>query len=1125
MKGLKNAKPKRIVQNLILSVFFLTIGIGVAGARSGDSQTIPEAQQQSKTRITGSVVDPAGEPVVGANVVEKGVTANGTITDLNGKFTLQTNRPNATLTISYIGYITQEVVVSGDAVDVVLEEDLLSLGEVVVTALGMTRESKKLGYAATVISADDLVKSGSPNVTAALYGKASGVRVQSTQGGAAGGVSINVRGLSSINGNTQPLIILNGVPIRNGNSTTKGDNNTIDYATLGSGDRIRSNGLMDINPEDIDQMTILKGAAATALYGSEAANGAIVITSKRAKGVGVTVDVNAAVAANMVAYVPAIQTKYGPGAGYGAWTQEQIANNGMIKDGATGKFYPQYSNYQWGSPYDGREVLYVDGSTRPYSPISTKPWEDMYRTGTNQIYNIAVNQGGEHSTTRFSYTFVDEVPNALSSNYQKHNFNVVGNLKFNDKLSLDYTANYIAQHFENRAQASIGLYNSWANMFASFLDIPLMKKMYKTSLGYKNNDLGVGLTPDEAFKYGSDSFVHGVRQTLWDIYDKTSDELEQRLVGSVAPQWKITPWLTARGRVATDYTTSKITGVNYAEFPNSASTSEGSGGYNTMTKYYQVNYGDIMLMFEKQLNDNWGLTANVGWQGRAETMNSLYLGTNRGLSVEGLYIINNSYNAVEINEHTEKKMELLKTAWVGAIGVSYGDFLFLDVTGRQEKSSTLPRDTRNYFYPSASASFLFADAFKDQMPSWYNFGKLRVAYGIVGNAPDAYAANVAYSINSAPGWSYGQIPRALGNEKLKPETTKEFEVGLESRFFNNRVGFEVSYYNRQITDMLLKTDLAPSSGNETMWVNSGTMENKGVELSLYGTPISTKDITWEVRTNISFNRNKINQLVEGINFIQTGDFAGSIGKNHSYVGRPMGDYVTYINQVVEDGPFKGRKIVNTDGNYLMTKELSIVGNAMPDAIGGLGTSLSYKNFSLDLMTDFRIGGYIFNEPYHYTMSAGVAPDTEHREGDGFYEYEYSNGLKKQTGIILDGVVSDGNGGWTENKQTIAYEDFIQTTYDWSHGGEPNRTLSLSKNTWWKLREISLSYTFKKDLIRHAALRNLTLSVFGRNLFYFYKAIPNYDPETSNSTNWKDQLTIGASAAPTRTVGVSLRASF
>jgi TonB-dependent SusC/RagA subfamily outer membrane receptor len=284
---------------------------------------------QGGKQVTGKVVDLESEPLIGVTVAEKG-TNNGTVTNADGQYSLNVE-PQAVLEFSYIGFKKQSVTVGDkNKIDIVLEDDTEELGEVVVTAMGITKDAKKLGYAATVISAGDLVKGGSANLGTALYGKASGVRIQSTQGGAAGGVSINVRGLSSINGNTQPLVILNGVPIRNGNASRKGDNNTTDFATLGSGDRVRSNGLVDINPEDIDQLTILKGAAATALYGSEAANGAIVITSKKAKGSGVTVDVNASVQANMVAYVPAIQTKYGPGGGYNSWTKEQIDRKSVV---------------------------------------------------------------------------------------------------------------------------------------------------------------------------------------------------------------------------------------------------------------------------------------------------------------------------------------------------------------------------------------------------------------------------------------------------------------------------------------------------------------------------------------------------------------------------------------------------------------------------------------------------------------------------------------------------------------------------------------------------------------------------------------------------------------------------
>ena len=1074
----------------------------------------------AQNRVTGVVKDNIG-PLAGASVVEQG-TKNGVVTDQNGNFTISV-KPGATLEIACLGYVTQLIPVGNRSqFDITLEEDKEMLDEVVVTALGIAKESKKLGYSVATIKADELVSKGSTNLATALYGKASGVRIQNTQGGAVAGVSITVRGLSSINGNTQPLVILNGVPIRNGNSGSS-NSTSMDYGSIGIDGGVRANGLVDINPEDIEELTILKGAAATALYGSEAANGAIVITSKKAKGSGVTIDFNASYQLNMVAYVPDIQTKYGPGTGYGDWTNEMISNNGFRVDATTGKLYPAYSNYQWGPAYDGREVLYVDGSTRAYSPISSKPWTELFRNGSDQVYNFAINQSSDNATTRFSYTYLNELPNALSGSFDKHNFNVVGTLRYNDNLFLDYTANYITQHIVNRSQASISIYGGYNNMFGAFLDVPLIKKMYKTSLGYKNNDMGVGPTPDEAFKYGSDGFVYGVRELLWNINEHHSDELEQRLIGSVAPTWKIAPWLTAKVRVATDFTTSKTTNTSNSAFPSSASSNSSSGGYSTLSKSYQVLYGDAMLMFDKKITDKIGLTATAGWQARSENMHSMNFGTRDGLMIENLFMIGNSYRTIDINNNNETKMQLLKTAFLGTLGFSYSDYLFLELTGRQEKSSTLPRHSRSYFYPSASLSFLFTDAF--DMPSWYDYGKVRASYGIVGNAPEAYAANMAYSFGSGPGWSYNQVPANLGNDNLRPEKTQEFEVGIESKFFNNRLGFEVTYYNKKISDMLLRTELAPSSGSSTMWVNSGEMRNKGLEVSGHVTPLLSRDYSLDINTNLGFNRNEILSLVEGINFIETADYAKT-GKNYSYVGRPMGDFYTAANKVVEDGPYKGRNIVNNDGNYVMTSDYVLAGNAMPKVVGGLGLSATYKGFGIDVMTDFRFGGYIANNCYRYTMTTGVNPDTENREGEGFYPYTYKNGVTAKTGIILDGVVSDGNGGWKENDKVIAYEDYITSKTAWGIApGVPNGTYDFFKNNWWKLREISLSYNFTRNVIKSDFVKNLTLSVYGRNLFYFYKSIPNYDPETSSGTDWKSQLEIGGSASPTRSVGVSLRATF
>jgi TonB-linked SusC/RagA family outer membrane protein len=1072
--------------------------------------------------VTGVTSDESDELLAGVTVAVKGTSA-GVMSDTDGKYSIAVPNSNAVLIFSYVGYEQQEIVVGSQTVINVVLKSSTELDEVVVTALGLTREAKKLGYAITTISAKELTKAGATNFASALYGKASGVRIQSMQGGVASGVSINVRGLSSLEGNTQPLVILNGVPIRNGNA---GDDKK-DFGTIGNNtNRVRSNGLVDINPEDIETLSILKGAAATALYGSEAANGAILITSKKAKGRGTTVDANITLQSNMVAYVPAIQTEYGPGASTGSLNEYQKENgrftsytapNGQVQP------IPDYnSQSSWGPRFDGRQVVYWDGKARAYSPISKDPWKEVFRTGFDQVYNIAVNHGGDNSATRFSYTYMDEVPNIESGSFSKHNINVVGNLKFNDRLSLDYTGNFISQKFHNRAINSINLYSSSSNMFQAFMDVPLIKQMYQTSLGYKNNDRGVGLTPDEAFQVPAEGQVNGLRNLLWDVYHHNSDETSTRFLGSFAPTWKITDYLTARGRVSTDFTFDKYENRHDSEFPSSASQSESSGEYSTTSKYYSIVYGDALLMFDKKLTDDFGLTASVGWQGRTEKMNVMSIGTNGGLAVENVFLLTNSYRAVEMNEDRERKMELLKTAYLGTLGLSYGDYLFLDATARSEKSSTLPKNSRTFFYPSVSASFLFSEAF--DVPSWLKYGKLRLSYGIVGNAPEAYAANFAYTLGSAPGWNYNQVPATLGNTALKPETTKEFEVGLESKLLDNRLGFEVSYYNRDITDMLIPLGLPPSSGAEKIWLNAGAMTNKGVEVSLYGTPVQTKDFSLELRSNLGFNRNEVTTLVEGVDFLEASSYSGNLGYVRSFIGNSMGDFVTYVSRTAPDGS----PIINSNGYYEMKSAPEVVANGMPKMVGGLGATFSYKNVFLDVMTDFRVGGYVYNECYQYTMMHGVAPETANREGEGFLSYTTPDGkYTAQNGIILNGVVDNGDGTYSKNEKVIAYDDYMAQTYTWGNGGTPNATIanSLKENNYWKVREMQLGYDLPKSWLQKTPLKNLTASIFGRNLFYIYKSIPNYDPETATGTGWKSQMIIGGSASPTRTIGFSIRASF
>ena len=439
--------------------------------------------QETKT-IKGMVRDVTGEPLIGASVIEKG-TNNGVITDVDGNFTL-TVPADATLSIAYMGYATREIHLAkrkkqGD-LRVTLREDSQQLKEVVVTAMGIKKDTKRLGYAVSTIESDEIVKAGATNFASAMYGKAPGIRITQTQGGSAGAVSINVRGLTSITGNNQPLIILDGVPIRNG-----GTGKSTDFAEFGNDGQIRSNGLVDINPEDIESVSVLKGASATALYGSEAANGAVVITSKRAKSGKLTVDFTAQVTANLPAYLPKVQTVYGPGRYNTEYSDYEKQTGGFYQRTMNGESYRSLYNttMSFGPKYDGSDVLYWDGKMRPYLPATDNPWKELFRTGWNQTYNLAISQGTETSSNRFSYTFMGETPNSLTGSFTKHNFKLTGSYKPARTLNIEYSLNYIVQDVKDRPQTSLNLYGSFSNMFSSFMDIPYLKQSYVTSLGIR----------------------------------------------------------------------------------------------------------------------------------------------------------------------------------------------------------------------------------------------------------------------------------------------------------------------------------------------------------------------------------------------------------------------------------------------------------------------------------------------------------------------------------------------------------------------------------------------------------------------------------------------------------------
>ena len=1087
--------------------------------------------QETKT-IKGMVRDVTGEPLIGASVIEKG-TNNGVITDVDGNFTL-TVPADATLSIAYMGYATREIHLAkrkkqGD-LRVTLREDSQQLKEVVVTAMGIKKDTKRLGYAVSTIESDEIVKAGATNFASAMYGKAPGIRITQTQGGSAGAVSINARGLTSITGNNQPLIILDGVPIRNG-----GTGKSTDFAEFGNDGQIRSNGLVDINPEDIESVSVLKGASATALYGSEAANGAVVIPSKRAKSGKLTVDFTAQVTANLPAYLPKVQTVYGPGRYNTEYSDYEKQTGGFYQRTMNGESYRSLYNttMSFGPKYDGSDVLYWDGKMRPYLPATDNPWKELFRTGWNQTYNLAISQGTETSSNRFSYTFMGETPNSLTGSFTKHNFKLTGSYKPARTLNIEYSLNYIVQDVKDRPQTSLNLYGSFSNMFSSFMDIPYLKQSYVTSLGYRNTYAGgdATLTPDEAWAYDP-GYLNGVSNMLWNMYHHHSKETENRLIGMIRPTWQITNWLSLRAQLSTDITDTKQTLEYETERPNSLY--DPSGSFQNINRRYDIVYGDVMLNFNYNIR-RFDIAATLGWTGRYENMNNMRVSTNGGLVTENWFDLNASrYTA----SSTLQRMELLKTGYMGTLSLGWDNYLFLELTGRQERSSTLK--DQSFFYPSANLSFLFSNAFR--MPAWWNHGKLRLSYGVVGNAPETYAANIIYEQGSDNGFTWNYVPSSWGNANIRPEKKYEYEIGFESKFLNNRLGFDVSYYNNRVKDQILSTPQPSTSGVKYVLMNVGEVANEGWDISVSATPVLTKNFRWDLTANYGIYRNKVVKLANGVPYLEISNIGGGGAKIQAVEGRPMGDIYVQVPQMNENGEY----LVSDKGLYMNQTELQRVGNINPDGVGGLFSSFSYKNIFLDFSIDFRIGGDVINEMYQYSTASGLTPeslqfrDTEH--GGLSYYYPGNNnasGVPVQVdpslgagpngetvyhdGVILPGVVASTG---EKNTRIIPAGYYYNQTYNW--GTQPEQLTyrhSVFDNSYVKLRELTIGYQFPEKLISKLGMTRLSVSVFGRNLFYFYKALKNYDAESSVGTSWASQAVVGGSTTATRNFGVSLRASF
>ncbi|MFT4203058.1 MAG: SusC/RagA family TonB-linked outer membrane protein [Chitinophagaceae bacterium] len=1082
------------------------------------------ADAQNKKTVTGTVTDSTGQAISGVSIILPDGKTVG-VTDDRGTFTVSVPEEVKVLQLKHVSYAPKSVAIGDDGkVVATLSSNNGNMDEVVVTtSMGIKRQTRSLGYAVSTITSKQLTETGATNFASALYGKAAGVRVTSAPGGASSGVSIQLRGVTSIGLNTQPLYVVNGVPIRNFSDPTSSSFGT-------SSSRVDGNGILDINPEDIESITILKGASATALYGSEAANGVVVITTKKGairKGLGV--DFNYTFNTERLAQSPDYQNEYGPG--YDA--QTNVGSFGATYDGwltqSDGNVTPIYRAYaSFGPKFDGREVVDWDGTTRKYLAQKNN-YRDFFDNGYNSNANVAVSGGSENGSFRLSYNRMDYKGIMPGSKQSKNNFNFNGSLKLSDRVSVDLVSSYNNTFTHNRAMVTSTIFGSYSGFFSRFDDMNTYKTKYQTSLGYKY------LTYSNTEYDTDENFLYNMRATqlldyFWTNEKNKYDESQNRFINTLTVNVKVLNNLNFRAKIGDDYTSIN----NTTKEANTKPSYLGYTGYYGVTSNsYNVIYGDGLLTYTPKINHDFELGVNAGVTGRKQMFKYMTTntGSSNGLVEENYFSLSNSSGTLTA---TATRAEQVDVAAFGMVNANYKQVLYLEGTGRYEATSTLAPENNSYFYPSVNAGFILSDVVK--LPSLFNYAKIRASYGLVGNHPNAYQSNVAYNQNSVVVNDNTVIYQqanssSFGNESLQSEKKRETEFGLETRLLNNRIGIDLSYYNNKISRMIIPSQtIAASTGATSAIVNAGNLLNYGFEAAINVAAIKTRDFSWTTNFNFAINKNKVLAIYNGLTELVNTTYDGGYITVKSKVGDPLGNIYTYKRKT--DG--NGNYVIDDDGFYTInTDTLKYVANGMPKLVGGWSNTFRYKAFSLDIILDYKLGGYMISTARYYQTGAGMFKSTlQYRDAahggmaydatsDEDAEYVLNSGGSRHDGMVLTGVTSTG----ATNTKVITAAAYYLANYEWEGRGMYEN--AIFRNSYIKFRELALNYNLPKNIARKIKMQNVQFSLIGRNLFYLWKTLPQgMDPEAPVGSTWLDQMSEGGgTAAATRSLGFSLKAQF
>lgn len=1046
--------------------------------------------------LQGTVTDTNGMPLPGASIVVKNTTI-GVVTDFDGNFTINIPENENVIEATFMGFKSQKLNVTGKTtLTIVLEEDAQGLDEVVVTALGIKRETKKLSYAVQKIDGNELAEAKETNVVNSLSGKMAGVRVTGGNSGVGSSSQIIIRGENSLNPSpnaNSPLFVVDGIPINNNINNAGGDGNMgVDFG----------NGAMDINPDDVAEMTVLKGPNATALYGSRGANGVVLITTKSGKGTkGIGVSINHNTTFETLLTLPKYQNEYGQG------SNGQFAfNDGGQNRSVTGGIN-DHVDESWGPALNGQLIPQHDSPTtsgfragdvnlRPRNADGTfaddiiaTPFiahpdniRDFFETGFTMSNNVALTGANKDGNFRVSFTDLSSESIVPNSNFKRRTYAINGAYNLTDWLKVSASMNYINSNSDNRPNNSYGTENVmylWI-WFGRHIDMNGLRDYWQP-----------GLENSQQFNYNYNYHDN----PFFTVYENTNSFNRDRVITNMRADLQLADGLDLMFRTGLDYSNEldmRKRAYSTQRFPK--------GQYREDYTYAQEQNTDFLLSYTKTLTEYFDLGVSVGANHRVAKNRYQRMSAN-SLSIPAIY---NFGNAAEPLTTSDYDSELRVNSAYAFGNIAYKNYLFLDLTARNDWSSTLPEDNNSYFYPSAGISAILSDMF--EMPEAISFAKLRAGYAVVGNDTNPYNLAATYGFGDTfNGFSRVYSPSELKNSDLKPEKTNSIELGADVRFFGNRLGLDIAVYQSTTKNQIISLPVSNTSGFSSRVINAGEVQNRGLEITLNATPLRTDDFRWNSSVNFTMNRGKVVDLTEGLDFYTIKNNYLTVG---AAIGERIGDlYGTGFQKVNDpDSEYNGQWIINPDsGLPIVDNELRKLGNYSPDFMVGFQNSFQYKNFNFSFLFDWRQGG----EFHSRTVAIGGTT--------GMLDFTVPG---RETGIVAAGVIANADGSYTQNTQNVSASNYYSHVYNRS-----NEESSMFDATYVKLREVKLGYNLPKKWFDTVPFSSATISLVGRNLALWTEN-DHVDPESISFSGGSIVPGVEDMALPsTRSFGLNVNLEF